>query len=415
MEPKTLESAISQALFGFCSWVVESAWEKGLHRLYFLARDGYLLREIAQMICEERGYGIHCRYLYASRLAWRLPACHLCQEEGLRYVLDGALRLTFRGMMERLRANESQRRACARWANVPQNQMDAPLTEKERRQIGQRLQNSREFCRLLEENSRKAYGPAMAYLQQEGLLNGEPVALVDTGWTGGMQHTLRLLLESAGCQSPLIGFYFGLYTTPGDPADGQYNAWYFSPDSPVRYAALFNNNVVESLCAAPHTMTVGYIFENGRAVPVLRPPGRNPGFRTPLSLLQECRRLAQKYNPQDGSFLLEEARKHMRRLCCAPSPQEAAKVGQALFCDDVAEGYLSPLAAPISRQQAREYLIWNRRKSRPGLFWPCGSLAVSPIRFRWWYRLHICGWEAVRVWKLKRRKRHAVYYHHRHP
>lgn len=414
MEPRTLEGILAQVLFGFCSWVIESARERGLGRLYFLARDGYLLREIAKMICKERGYGIDCRYLYASRLAWRLPACHLCEKEGLRYVLDGALRLTFRGMMERLRADESQCRTCAQWAGVPQNSMDTPLTEKERKQIAERLENSREFRKLLEKNSRKAYGPAIAYLKQEGLLNGEPVALVDTGWTGGMQHTLRLLLESAGNKSPLMGFYFGLYTTPGDPADGQYHAWYFSPDSPVRYAAMFHNNVLESLCVAPHTMTVGYTFQHGQAVPELRPPGKNLAFRIPLTLLEECRRLAKKYGPQDGDFLLQNARKQMRRLCCTPTPEEAAKMGQALFCDDVSEGYLSPLAAPISQRQAREYLIWNRKKSRPWLFWPCGSLSVSPVRFRWWYRLHICGWEALRVWRIKRRKGHAVYRYHRH-
>lgn len=414
MEPRTLESIIAQVLFGFCSWVVESARERGLDRLYFLARDGYLLREIAQIVCQKRGYDIDCRYLYASRLAWRLPACYLCEEEGLRYVFDGALRLTFRGMMERFRADENQYRDCAQWAGVPQDQMDTPLTEKERQQIAWQLQNSREFRSMLDENSRKAYAPTVAYLKQEGLLDGEPVALVDTGWTGGMQHTLRLLLESAGSKSPLMGFYFGLYTTPGDPADGQYNAWYFSPDSPVWYAALFHNNVLESLCVAPHTMTVGYTFQDGRAAPELRPPGKNLAFRIPLTFLEECRRLAKKYGSQDGAFLLQNARKQMRRLCCTPTSEEAAKVGQALFCDDVSESYLSPLAAPISQQQAGEYLIWNREKSRPGLFWPCGSLAVSKVGFQWWYRLHIYGWEAVRVWRMKRRKRHAVYRHHRH-
>ncbi len=278
MKQKTLPSGVAKVMFGFCSWVVETAREKGLHRLYFLARDGYLLREISQMICQKRGYDLSCRYLYASRLAWRLPACHLDYQEACRYVFSGALRLTFRGMMSRIRADDSQCRMCARWAGISEEQLDAPLPEEERKRIALLLENERGFRLLLEEKSREAYDPVMIYLEQEGLMNGDPVALVDSGWTGGMQHTLRQLLESAGCHSPLIGFYFGLYTTPGVPADGEYLAWYFSPRSPVRYAALFNNNVLESLCTAPHAMTVGYSVQQGWAVPEGKPPGKNRAF-----------------------------------------------------------------------------------------------------------------------------------------
>ena len=416
MKQETLPSGVAKVMFGFCSWVVETAREKGLRRLYFLARDGYLLREISQMICQKRGYDLSCRYLYASRLAWRLPACHLDYQEACRYVFSGALRLTFRGMMSRIRADDSQCRMCARWAGISEEQLDAPLPEEERKRIALLLENERGFRLLLEEKSREAYDPVMIYLEQEGLMNGDPVALVDSGWTGGMQHTLRQLLESAGCHSPLIGFYFGLYTTPGVPADGEYLAWCFSPRSPVRYAALFNNNVLESLCTAPHAMTVGYSVQQGWAVPEGKPPGKNRHFwQQRQSLLENCRQLADEYSPQDAPVLLAQARRWMKHLCCVPSPEEAAAIGGRLFCDDIAEGYLSPLAVPISQSQAREYLVWNRRKARPGLYWPCGSLAVSPVRHRAWYRLHIYVWEALRITRMKRRASHAVHCDHRHP
>ena len=74
-------------------------------------------------------------------------------------------------------------------------------------------------------------------------------------WTGSIQRSLRQLLRSAGGNGGISGFYFGLYQEPKDPADGDYMAWYFSRRSPVHDRILFNNNVLDSMCAAPHPMT----------------------------------------------------------------------------------------------------------------------------------------------------------------
>ncbi|MFR1474267.1 MAG: hypothetical protein ACLSB9_00195 [Hydrogeniiclostridium mannosilyticum] len=60
------------------------------------------------------------------------------------------------------------------------------------------------------------------------MLDGDPVAVVDTGWTGSIQRSLRQLLRSAGGNGGISGFCFGLYQEPKDPADGDYMAWYFS-------------------------------------------------------------------------------------------------------------------------------------------------------------------------------------------
>ena len=48
--------------------------EKGIQKLFFIARDGYILKKIADILIEKYRYPIATVYLYGSRKAWRLPS-----------------------------------------------------------------------------------------------------------------------------------------------------------------------------------------------------------------------------------------------------------------------------------------------------------------------------------------------------
>lgn len=60
-------------LFPYVNWIVEEANKKGIKNLYFVARDGYILKKIADTIITERNYSIITSYIYGSRVAWRDP------------------------------------------------------------------------------------------------------------------------------------------------------------------------------------------------------------------------------------------------------------------------------------------------------------------------------------------------------
>ena len=59
------------ALYAFCRWIVDTAAARGWKRLYFLSRDGYWMRMLCEEISRTLGLELECRYLYASRMAWR--------------------------------------------------------------------------------------------------------------------------------------------------------------------------------------------------------------------------------------------------------------------------------------------------------------------------------------------------------
>lgn len=63
-------------LMEYVEWVLSEARREGKKRLYFLARDGYMMYLAAQRLAEERNADIEIRYLKISRLAVRNAADH---------------------------------------------------------------------------------------------------------------------------------------------------------------------------------------------------------------------------------------------------------------------------------------------------------------------------------------------------
>ena len=58
---------LSPALHGYILWVLREAAASGKKRLYFLARDGYLMYRTAVILCRELELPLECRYLCCSR------------------------------------------------------------------------------------------------------------------------------------------------------------------------------------------------------------------------------------------------------------------------------------------------------------------------------------------------------------
>ncbi len=58
----------------YINWVIHHAIERGITCLYFISRDGYHLKRIADTIIEEKNYKVRTKYIYGSRKAWRIPS-----------------------------------------------------------------------------------------------------------------------------------------------------------------------------------------------------------------------------------------------------------------------------------------------------------------------------------------------------
>ena len=67
-------SFISLCFVPYVDWVLRDAERRGYETLYFISRDGYHLKRIADEIIAARGLKFKTKFIYASRRTWRIPS-----------------------------------------------------------------------------------------------------------------------------------------------------------------------------------------------------------------------------------------------------------------------------------------------------------------------------------------------------
>jgi len=391
----------------FVGWTLRSAAAKGVKRLYFLARDGWIMYNAAKLIAERNGLDIELRYLYCSRMSLRNAALADLGGEAYRYLLEGGFTLTPRTILGRLRLSDSERAEV--YADVGfDGDENIELGKSAAADFCGKLRSSAVYNDYIKSVSAAAKANALGYLGQEGLLDGVKYALVDSGWTGSMQRMFRVLTGKTQ-----IGYYFGLYALP-NPEDGEFNAYLFDKHTSPKLVSMFNNNLFETLCSAPHGMTVGY---------ERRADGYYPLFKESNNLNKDSRLLeiqervlyefAETYIlPKNFNENMPDMKRRqsfafplLARLMYKPSAEVAGEYGALRFSDDPAELYAFPLAAPLERTSRLYFLprlyekYFRKGKLAAPLYWGYGAAVLSGKGA--FCRVNLRLWEIL--WLIKRR------------
>lgn len=393
-------------VFNFVRWVLDEAMHRGIKTLYFLARDGYTPFKVANLIVEKLSLPVTCKYLYCSRNSLRLPTYHFIGDEAYDLLSLGGYHVTVDSILNRVPLSTSTKQTILRELDIPTENAIKTLSKKELFTFTNRLRTNETYRVAVSEKSKEAYLPAIGYLRQEGLLEQDTVAIVDSGWTGSMQRSLRQLLESVGHSGTLVGFYFGLYAQPSDPHDGTYLSWYFNKQGRTKDKVLFCNNLFECILSAPHGMTLSYQESSGRFEPVLLPGSDKYSLELINAQIESIinyssMQLSALENSFDRRAALKLTRKMLHRFMSKPTKEEALTYGRFLFDDDVTDSNQYSLANENQLLLLRGYSIPARvfRKIRkvgknvPELFWPYGTIAFLPPHKRTWYRANVYLWE----------------------
>lgn len=255
----TTSYVIAPILHAYVRWVLADAAARNIRRLYFLSRDGYQMLEAAKLICIEHSYDIELRYLHCSRYAFEIPSNHL-RDDYMNRICTGGKAVYIDDLLRRGGLNEQEVESVIRRDSrlYQLSQKREVLSYRQIRNLRQVLMQNSYFCRLVMEHSQEAYPACIGYLRQEGLFDLISCAVVDSGWTGGLQELLECLLQSAGHPRKLDGYYFGLYDLPARSRKDRYHSFYFYIWGDYRYKTFFNNNVYEVIYSAPEAMTIGY-------------------------------------------------------------------------------------------------------------------------------------------------------------
>ena len=399
-------------IYLYVSWVIQNAMDKNIKRLYFLARDGQIFYEVAKIICKYGNLDLECRYLYCSRLAWRVPCYWLTGEKCLDQICQRSMNLTIKKIFDRTLLSEEKSRAIAEKLGFSNADMLRILDHGETESIKEKLRMSPFFMQAVFEKSREEFEKANKYLLQEGLQEGVKFAIVDTGWVGSMQRNLRELLEYQNQnQVQIEGFYFGMFRQP--ETDSQfYHTYLFSGKKGLWRKATFNNNLLECMCGATDGMTIGYEEKDGLFQPrFANSENINSGRWDVKENHRIVCRFAEAVSSEYGFLKIphEESKKIssclMKAFMMTPTKAEAESFGKYLFSDDMTENGLLELAPYLTQRELfgedfipkvwKRLFVRNTKKRQTKSYWIEGSISRNGSWLAPWHRMNGLIWHLL--------------------
>lgn len=195
-------------LFSFVYWVLQEAKRKDLTTLFFLSRDGWILREIALLLAPALNIDVQIEYLQVSRLAVMTANYKDLKKSDIwKFVFTNIPDLTFAEFATRLLLNVEELTRLAETNGRsfrPNDKIDFDSAFWLKELILKSYLTEKIIARSLQcrENLKK-------YLSSKNFLL-KKTAIVDVGWKGTIQDCLYEILEVSHESEQLIGLYFGV-------------------------------------------------------------------------------------------------------------------------------------------------------------------------------------------------------------
>lgn len=395
---------LAPAMNAFVLWVLQSAVSAGKKRLYFLARDGYLMYRTACTYCENLKLPIECRYIYCSRYSVRIPMFHMDMEEAMDYICRGGIDVSLIKILDRAGLDDEEKKKVIRLLHM-EGQEKAVIPYARLGNMRQRLEKCREFTKAVEKHSKDALPAFKGYLEQEGLLDDVSAAIVDSGWIGSMQKILNRFLKTMGRTQPIDGYYWGLYELPAGTDMAAYHCFYFSPPQGLKRKVYFSNCLFEAVFGAPHGMTLAYENRQGQYMPVYAAADKRL-----TAFIKKTESYMDIYTKKLSASLenLENTDSHQNRKTVEmllslfmgkPTRKEAETYGRLPFSDDVLENEKNETAAIFTEDELKTNHVLYKALIMLGIkkarikesAWYEGSAVRCSSRAKWhcsMYRLY---------------------------
>jgi len=364
---------------GFVSWVRDRAIAEGCDRVYFLARDGFILHQVYQRLDD----GPPASYLYASRRALNFPAIVTLGDTELDFLTSGYTPLRVRDFLGRIGLDAADHAAEVRAAGFSSAEERVPVEQRARlRDLFRRLEP------LILARTRDERALATEYLWEQGLSSARKVAIVDLGWHGTLQRSLSKLLAEAGAKTEPVGLYLATYEAArAVAAEGhELHGWLANFGTPSRWNAAIRAccEIWEFVHSAPHGSVLRF--------------ARGPSGIEPVLAAHEApaeQRAAAETVQHAGLAFVDDALAVMRgralpitadaaaspleRLVLTPTPEEAVRFGDLHHAEGFGDALaLRPLVAPPSLR-ARLGSPTTLRHEYDSAYWKEGYFARNPL------------------------------------
>lgn len=213
-EPEVSAIAAGTALplmIGFGLWALSQARLRCVDRLYFVARDGEILREVTQALAGARGDEVECRYLYGSRRVWQLAARGTAKHQDAELWLPDEIAGSERTAAEILELVGLDATEAFNLTADPvfaPGHTGAPLGPAGFEGLRHALDREPLWSRA-RQRARERRDLLIGYLDAGGV-TAPGAAIVDVGWTGRASRALEDVLEDVARPLPAAHLFIGL-------------------------------------------------------------------------------------------------------------------------------------------------------------------------------------------------------------
>lgn len=250
-------------LYGFTTWLLKDLKKNGIKRIFFLSRDGYLVKKSFDILNDS---DIEGRYFYASRRAWIVPSLWMNPElEDVIKLFSTVKRMSVKSFLERVSLKPYKYKDALKGYNLNLETIilrDGKLTDG----------NFSEFYSTVKEEiieqSKKEYQDVISYIEQEFFVG--KVAIFDIGWKGSIQKAMLKIINHHNFSTNIFGYYLGLRRVEQNM---NMKGFLFHPgqNDDIKYKETLCNAFMETFFTADHGSLENYRNENGKIVPILLP------------------------------------------------------------------------------------------------------------------------------------------------
>lgn len=242
-------------LYNYINFVTNQALSRKIKTLYFVARDGYILKQIADIIIKNKNLDIKTKYIYGSRLAWRIPDENNIVDY-LKYTFDEYQdRSTLKFLAKRLDIDVNILKKHSKIKNEFKI-----LKRKILSSILKSLLYDEKSVQLLIKKNKNKKELLAKYLKQELNLNEDKIAFVDVNGSGRTQDIIAKMINKF-YDGEILSFY--MFNEASADNSNPYNK--ISYISTIEYHHYF----IELFCRNLDGQTLGYTEKHGKITSVL--------------------------------------------------------------------------------------------------------------------------------------------------
>jgi predicted HAD superfamily hydrolase len=260
----------------------------GNDAVYFIAREGYLLKKLYKLFCDEFfEYSLpKAHYLCISRYTAFLASLHGGMEDREIDIALSEYRVTPAAALARFGISDQHEIKHLIDTDIFLNNTEAPKDELAG--LLHRVLEDDSCGALVRERSNEMRAVLGNYLEREGFFTSERVALADVGWFGGIQDGLEKAFSDRQDKPRIHGYYLALEGSKlysGVDKTGLVHD--FRNPTPDGTSLGFFKLAFEFSCRAPHGTTTGYEESaGGRMVPRFKRDDREKASNPAVAALQ---------------------------------------------------------------------------------------------------------------------------------